>query len=85
MNYQVYERLLQQYLAEAYKNSDGTTRGMAEYLETIQKPGRISMNREEKIKAIDTARKAFEEHRHWPVEIVFSQLGVDLKAIKENL
>ncbi len=85
MNYQIYEKYLYQYLLDAYKNSDGSTKGVSEMLHALPKPGRFSSNRAEKIKAIDTAITAFDEHRHWPIDIVFSHLGVDFKKIREEI
>ncbi len=81
MNHQAYEHYLNQYIKEALENSDGTTRGIAEYLQGIPRPGRFSRHRDEKNKAIDEARKAFDDHRHWPVDIVISQLGLNYKEL----
>jgi hypothetical protein len=38
--------------------------------------GFLVRNRAEKQKALEDARNAFDSHRHWPVEIVLSHLGI---------
>jgi hypothetical protein len=79
MNIGLYRRLLQEYVQEAYENSDGSPAGMADYLRSINVSGRFVRNRVEKQAARQEALKAFEEHRHWPLEIIFSHLGVEIK------
>lgn len=78
MNIVLYKRYLQQYVKEAIENSDGTNAGIASYLEEKKITGLLVRNREEKNRALADARQAFGEHRHWPLEIVLSHLGVDL-------
>jgi hypothetical protein len=39
----------------------------------------LVMHREEKQRALADARQAFDEHRHWPLEIVLRHLGVSLE------
>jgi hypothetical protein len=79
MDIGLYRRLLQEYVQEAYENSDGSPAGMADYLRSIIVSGRFVRNRVEKQAARQEALKAFEEHRHWPLEIIFSHLGVEIK------
>ena len=79
MDIGVYHRLLEQYVQEAYDNSDGTPAGIAEHLRSVKPPGRLSRNRGEKQVALREAISAFEEHRHWPLDIIFSHLGVEIK------
>ena len=79
MNIGAYQRYLQQYVQEAVDHSDGTQAGILEYLETIKVSGWLVRNKTEKQRARQDAIKAFQEHRHWPIEIVFSHLGVTIK------
>jgi hypothetical protein len=78
MDRERYQQFLKQYITEAIQQSDGSTRGIAEHLSTIQVKGVLVMHREEKRRALADARQAFDEHRHWPVEIVLKHLGVEL-------
>lgn len=75
MDHQRYERYLNEYVQTAVRESDGTARGIAERLGEFH-VGRFSFHREEKLRALRDARQAFDEHRHWPVEIILKQLGV---------
>jgi hypothetical protein len=77
MNVTLYRRYLQQFINEALQNSDGTNAGIAGYLEGKKVTGFLVQHREEKNRALTDARRAFDEHRHWPTEIVLSHLGVD--------
>ncbi|MGW8250788.1 MAG: hypothetical protein ACWGO1_09110 [Anaerolineales bacterium] len=79
MDIGLYRRLLEAYVQEAYDNSDGSPAGMAEYMRSINVSGRFVRHRVEKQAARKEALKAFEEHRHWPLEIIFSHLGVEIK------
>jgi hypothetical protein len=36
-------------------------------------------DKEEKQRALQEAIKAFQGHRHWPLDIIFSHLGVEIK------
>jgi hypothetical protein len=74
-----YQQYLKQYIAEAIQQSDSSTRGIAEHLSTIQVKGLLVMHREEKQRALADARQAFDEHRHWPLEIVLRHLGISLE------
>lgn len=74
-----YQQYLKQYVADAIQQSDGSTRGIAEQLSTIQVKGLFVMHGEEKRRALADARQAFDEHRHWPLEIVLRHLGVSLE------
>lgn len=78
MNRILYEQYLKTYILEAIENSDGTNSGIAQYLSGMAMPGRFSRHKEEKIRALKDAQAAFEDHRHWPREIVLSHLGLDL-------
>ncbi len=79
MNLARYQQFLEQYIREAIQNSDGSNRGIAEHLSTIQVKGVLVVHREEKQRALADARQAFDDHRHWPLEIVLRHLGVSLE------
>jgi len=79
MDRERYQQYLKQYVAEAIQKSDGSTRGIAEHLSMIQVKGPLVLHREEKRRALADARQAFDEHRHWPLEIVLKHLGVSLE------
>jgi len=78
MNIERYQDYLQQYVQEAIQNSSGSNAAIYEYLEGIKPAGRFSAHREEKRRALKDAQVAFSEHRHWPLEIVLSHLGVEM-------
>ena len=71
-----YQEYLRQYVGQAIQNTDGSNRQISEYLSEIQVKGFLVRHRTEKERALADARKAFDEHRHWPLEIVLSHLGV---------
>lgn len=85
MNTALYMRYLKEFVQEAIKNSDGTNAGIAAYLWEKKITGFMVQHKEEKQKALTEARKAFDEHRHWPVPIVVSQMGLDLKEMGMKL
>jgi len=78
MNIERYQGYLQQYVQEAVQNSRGGNSAIYEYLDNIKPPGRFSVHREEKRRALKDAQTAFSEHRHWPLSIVLSHLGVEM-------
>ncbi len=78
MNYAIYLKHLRLYLRQAIEQSDGSNRGIAEALEEIRLGRWDLFHRQEKQRALHDARRAFEEHRHWPREIILSHLGVSL-------
>mgnify|MGYP000256497497 FL=1 len=84
MDIGAYRRVLEEYVREALANSDGTASGIAEYLGSIKSPGRFTRYRLEKQTALREAIKAFGEHRHWPVKIIISHLGVEIDEFKEG-
>jgi hypothetical protein len=81
MDIGIYRRLLEDYAKEAIQNSDGTNASIAEYLATLRPPGRFTSHREEKSLALADLRKAFDEHRHWPLAIILSHLGIENKNL----
>jgi len=76
-----YRQALEKYVTDAVQNSDGTPRDISSYLWNI-KISRLSLNRYEKQRALEDARHAFDDHRHWPVEVILSHLG--LKTQKQD-
>ncbi len=77
MDTQLYRKYLNQYVQEAVQNSDGSVQGITEYLRGLSVTGFLVRNKAEKLRALDDAQRAFGEHRHWPLEIVLSHLGVE--------
>jgi hypothetical protein len=84
MDIGVYRQCLEQYVTEALERSDGTHAGIAEYLSSIKVSGPFVRNKVEKQTALREAINAFEHHRHWPLHIVLSHLGVDVKKSKPS-
>ena len=79
MNYTAYQTYLKEFLEQAIAASDGTNRGIAEALSMMEvSKGLFVKNKEERHRALDDARRAFDEHRHWPRDIILKQLGVVL-------
>jgi hypothetical protein len=76
MDYTLYHRYLNEYVAQAIRESDGTPRGIYEQLATYQVGGLFTAHKDERRRALSDARHAFDEHRHWPLDIILSQLGV---------
>ena len=76
MNIGAYRQALEMYVTEAVQHSDGTHAGISGYLWEIKVPRFLVAHRYEKLRALEDARRAFDEHRNWPVDVVFSHLGV---------
>jgi len=76
MDHTLYQRYLKEYVQRAVQASDGSVHGIAEELGAIHVGGLLVMHKEEKRRALADARRAFDEHRHWPLEIILSHLGV---------
>jgi hypothetical protein len=76
MDMRLYRHYLNEYVNEAIKNSDGSTADIAEYLRTFEVKGLLTRNKAEKRRALKDAITAFDEHRHWPLDILLSHLGV---------
>ena len=74
-----YQQYMKQYVNQAIQESDGTNQGIAGYLWGIQVKGLLVTHREEKRRALADARQAFDDHRHWPREIILSHLGITLE------
>lgn len=80
INRALYERYLKEFILEAMVNSDGTVRGIAGCLWDKQVKGWLVRDKQVKQRALEDARRAFEEHRHWPLEIILKHLGVEVKT-----
>ena len=80
MDIGLYRRYLQEFIQEAIANSDGSKSGIAEQLHAKHISGLLVVHKEEKKRALADAQRAFDEHRHWPLEIVLSHLGVDVNT-----
>lgn len=76
MDLRRYEQYLAEYIDEAIANSDGSNAGIAMYLSEKSFPRFFVKYRSEKQRALADAIKAFDEHRHWPREIILSHLGI---------
>jgi hypothetical protein len=77
MEHTLYRRFLNEYVQQAMQASDGSVRGIADELGTIHVGGLLVQHKEERKRALADARRAFDEHRHWPLEIILSHLGVE--------
>jgi hypothetical protein len=77
MDIQLYRKYLNQFVRQSILRSDGTVRSIREELDSIQVGGFLVRNKTEKRRALNDAKRAFEEHRHWPLEIILSHLGVE--------
>ena len=84
MDLGVYWRYLDELVQEALENSDRSNESISNYLWTKKKPGRLTRHRHEKTKALEEARRAFDDHRHWPVDVVISHLGIEKKNLNKE-
>ena len=82
MDHKLYFQFMHEYLKEALASGHDKPVDIARYLDEIPLPGRFARNKEERIRALLAVRQAFTEHRHWPVEIILSHLGIDPEKIK---
>ena len=83
MDGEAYRSALKNYIKEAIQNGGSTNAKVSEYLSTIKIGRFLVKNKVEKERALADACKAFDEHRHWPQDIVISQLGLDPKELKD--
>ena len=72
-----YQKYLQEYVSTAIRGSDGSIGQIRENLASIQIGYFLVRHKREKTQALQDARDAFDEHRHWPLEIILSHLGVE--------
>jgi hypothetical protein len=76
MDYSLYQKFLKEMLEKAIAESDGSNRGVAEALSMMHVGGLFTQHKDERRRALDDLRRAFDEHRHWPREIILAHLGV---------
>jgi len=77
MDIALYRTYLNQYIKDAQANSNGTHSGITEHLQSIKVSGILVRHKAEKKRAREDAINAFQDHRHWPLEIIISHLGLD--------
>ncbi len=77
MDHKLYDQFLHEYIQKALANGNAKPAEIARYLDEIPLPGRFARNKEERTRALLAVRQAFTEHRHWPLDIILSHLGVD--------
>ncbi|HWQ84441.1 MAG TPA: hypothetical protein VN363_07740 [Anaerolineales bacterium] len=82
LNIGIYRQCLQETVQEAIDHTDGSNLQISEYLWSMKVSGWFTRNKLEKKKAIEEARAAFDNHRHWPLAIVISHLGLDSKEMR---
>jgi len=80
MDGKLYQHYLQVYVKEAIDNSDGTNVSISRYLWGIRVGGRFARHKVEKGRALEEARRVFDQNRHWPLSIVLSHLGLEPEA-----
>ena len=78
MDIGLYRKYLNEYVEEAIQNSNGSISSISEYLSTIEVRGILTRHKTERRRALHDANKAFDEHRHWPLDIILSHLGVSV-------
>lgn len=79
MNVQIYQKYLQEYVKQAVKQSNGSISEIYDCLGQITVGGWLTRHKEEKNRALQDAMRAFSEHRHWPLDIILSHLGVEVE------
>ncbi|HEY5572862.1 MAG TPA: hypothetical protein VIK64_07590 [Anaerolineales bacterium] len=85
MNIGVYRKFLNELMQDALENTDGSTAEISRYLWDRKISGILIRHRKEKERALEDARKAFDEHRHWPIPIVISHLGLNPDDFKVSM
>ena len=78
LNIKLYRQFLQEYVSEAVRTSNGSVFSIRENLDAMQVGRWLVKHRAERLRALEDARTAFEKNRHWPLEIILSQLGVEV-------
>lgn len=79
MDNQLYQKYLHEYVNQAVKQSNGAIGDIYDSLGQITVGGFLTRHKEEKRRALQDAMRAFSEHRHWPLEIILSHLGVEVE------
>jgi hypothetical protein len=82
MDYQRFNQFMQAYLKDALASGARTPAEIARYLDEIPWPGRLARHKLERVRALREVRQAFTEHKHWPLDIILSHLGIDPAQIQ---
>jgi hypothetical protein len=82
MDQKIYRQCLREYLRAALQKSDGSNAGVSNYLMQQVLPGRFTRHRAEKVRALGDLQRVFAEHRHWPVDMVLTYLGIKLEEVQ---
>jgi hypothetical protein len=77
MDIGLYRQYKQEYVSQAIQDSDGSIAMIRENLASVQIGRFLVRHKEEKKRALGDALQAFDEHKHWPLEIILSHLGVE--------
>lgn len=77
----LYQKYMHKYVKTAIENSNRTNSSIYEYLSEMRISGLWVKHRKEKTRALEDAKQAFDEKRHWPLEIVLSHLGLNAEEL----
>ncbi len=77
MDIGLYQQYKQAYVSDAIRDSDGSIAMIRENLANVQIGRFLVRHKPEKTRALLDAQVAFDEHKHWPLEIILSHLGVE--------
>ena len=78
MDHKIYRQYMRSYIEAAIRNGYAKPTEIARYLDEIPWPGRFARHKEERTRALLDVRQAFSEHRHWPLDIILSHMGLDI-------
>ncbi len=78
MDHAKYEKFRRQYLQQALDATNRTPSEIYRALTEIPRPGRFAFDKEEKLRGLHDLQQAFEDRRHWPLDIILSHLGIEL-------
>lgn len=84
MNYDIYRKYVKEYLLEAIRNGGSATRSIYTAIVETPLPGRFARHRDERRRALQDIKEAFEGHLHWPLEMILSHLQVDAEEILQK-
>lgn len=80
MDYELYQKYLEEYALEALSYTDGDVSLAADYLDDKKDPSFFSKHKQEKKKALARVRKVFNESRDRNAWIALKSLGLDNAA-----
>jgi hypothetical protein len=81
MDIGAYRTAVQNYVRQALEHTDGSNKQISEYLWSLSVPRFLARSKTEKRQALADARKAFDDHSYWPLEVILTQLGVDKELL----